>query len=89
MNADPADDRSADPPDRHATDRAVADATTQPQAPAPDQPIDADWTPATDAGTPEDAVAPADDGALESLGRAISEPVVDAAAADEKAQTGR
>lgn len=81
--------RDDDAPDARDVDRAVAEAAAHPPQPVPDQPVDGDWTPESGGVPPGDAEAPAEEGPLESLGRAISQPVKDAAEDDEKLQTGR
>jgi hypothetical protein len=66
-------------------DAAVAAASTQPDLPPPAQPVDGDWRAdgrgPTAAPEPEQT-APRTAGALESLGRAITQPLVDAAETD-------
>lgn len=71
-----------------AADAAIAEGAAKPEPPPPIQPLDAGWTPDTEP-RPETAHEKPDEGVLDSLGRAVSAPIRDAAAPDEAAQTGR
>jgi hypothetical protein len=80
-------DRTADTPGTNA--RASTGSAPTPESTSAAAPADADATQASAAPPDDDAArAPRDVGVLESLGRAISAPVRDAAAPDEAAQTG-
>ena len=81
--------RDEDSDTRARADRAIAEAAASPEAPVPAKPVDADCTPETPEPRADAAPATPDDaGVLESLGRAISAPVRDAAAPEDAAQTG-
>ena len=74
---------------RPAADRAIAADAARPEKSEPVQPVDSDWTPErTGPPAAPTAAEPADEGLLESIGRAVSAPMRDAAASDEAAQTG-